>query len=685
MRPEALNPLFVEVDVLDGVGPKLRRPLEKLGLARIKDLAYHLPDRFVERRAVSNLDEAGVGENVVVALTVREHRAAAGRGPFRVVAEDDIGNHCALIYFGRASYTAKKQLPLGERRWVAGRLDQYGQALQIVHPEHVSESTSAPLAQLREAVYPLSEGLTQGRIAGLVQQALKGLPELPEWIEQGLLDRMQWPAWREALQEAHKAAHAAARDRLAYDELLANALALMLVRQSNRAQRGSPLSGNGSLRTKLRLPFALTGAQKRSIAEIEGDLGQSAPMLRLLQGDVGAGKTVVALSAMLIAVEAGAQAALLAPTEILARQHFETLRKMLEGTGVEIALLTGRDKGRARESILMGLLDGSIDIVVGTHAIFQDSVEYRNLALVVIDEQHRFGVGQRLMLARKGRRTPHTLAMTATPIPRTLTLAQYGEMDVSRLDELPPGRQAIDTRVVSVERIADVAGALARHFETGQQAYWVCPMVRENETDDIAAAEARFAVLKERFGEDVVLVHGQLRPEAKDAAMEQFASGRARLLVATTVIEVGVDVPNATLMVIEQAERFGLAQLHQLRGRVGRGSEKSTCLLLRGNSLSETARQRLALMRETQDGFRLAEEDLELRGGGELLGTRQSGDTPFRIASLEQIQKLLPLAHDDARLLMERDGGLSGKRGEAARQLLYLFERDWGVQLLRGG
>ncbi|MCJ2186470.1 ATP-dependent DNA helicase RecG [Novosphingobium beihaiensis] len=685
MRPEALNSLFVEIDALEGVGPKLRRPLEKLGLARIKDVAYHLPDRFVERRAVTNLDEAGVGENIVVALTVREHRSPSGRGPFRVLAEDGAGNVCTLTYFGRASYTAKKQLPVGESRWVAGRLDQYGQMLQIVHPEHVSDSASAPLGQLREAVYPLSEGLTQGRVAGLAAQALKALPELPEWIEPGLLAREDWPDWRTALREAHKGPNAPARDRLAYDELLANALALMLVRQSNRAQRGTPLAGDGALRGKLRLPFALTGAQKRSIAEIEGDMAQPAPMLRLLQGDVGSGKTVVALSAMLIAVEAGAQAALLAPTEILARQHYETLRKMLEGTGVEIALLTGRDKGKAREAILMGLVDGSIQIVVGTHAIFQDTVEYRNLALVVIDEQHRFGVGQRLMLARKGRRTPHTLAMTATPIPRTLTLAQYGEMDVSRLDELPPGRQAIDTRVVSVERLDDVAGALARHFETGQQAYWVCPMVRESETDDIAAAEARYAALKERFGDEVVLVHGQLRPEAKDAAMERFAAGEARLLVATTVIEVGVDVPNATLMVIEQAERFGLAQLHQLRGRVGRGSEKSTCLLLRGASLSETARQRLALMRETQDGFRLAEEDLELRGGGELLGTRQSGDTPFRIASLEQIQKLLPMAHDDARLLMERDGGLSGARGEAARLLLYLFERDWGVQLLRGG
>jgi ATP-dependent DNA helicase RecG len=408
-------------------------------------------------------------------------------------------------------------------------------------------------------------------------------------------------------------------------------------------------------------------------------------MLRLLQGDVGSGKTVVALSSMLIAVEAGAQAALLAPTEILARQHYDTLSRMLQGTGVEIALLTGRDKGKAREAILMGLLDGSIQIVVGTHAIFQDAVAYRNLALVVIDEQHRFGVGQRLMLTRKGRRVPHTLAMTATPIPRTLTLAQYGEMEVSKLDELPPGRQAIDTRVVAVERMDDVAGALARHIATGQQAYWVCPMVNENENEDLAAAEARYAALKERFGDTVALVHGQLRPEAKDAAMERFARGEASLLVATTVIEVGVDVPNATLMVIEQAERFGLAQLHQLRGRVGRGAEKSTCLLLRGGQLSETARQRLALMRETQDGFRLAEEDLLLRGGGELLGTRQSGDTPFRIASLEQISKLLPLAHDDARLLIERDGGLAGPRGEAARLLLYLFERDWGVQLLRSG
>lgn len=685
MRPDQLNPLFVEADALEGVGPKLRKPLEKLGLARVKDLAYHLPERFVLRHAVENLDQASVGEQIVVALTPVEQRASAGRGPYRVLAQDSLGNICALTYFGRASYSARKQLPLGEKRWIAGRLDQYGQMLQIVHPDHVEEESSRLAGKLVEPVYRLAEGLTQPRVAGLVAQALARSPQLPEWIEPTLLDRQKWPAWRDALMLAHKDEHASARDRLAYDELLASSLALMLVKESNRTRRGQPLKGDGSLRAKLQLPFGLTGVQNRSIAEIEGDMEQAHPMLRLLQGDVGAGKTVVALESMLVAVEAGAQAAMLAPTEILARQHFETIRRLAAPTGVSVALLTGRDKGRARESILMGLVDGSIDIVIGTHAIFQEAVAYRNLGLVVIDEQHRFGVGQRLMLTQKGRVTPHCLAMTATPIPRTLTLAQYGEMDVSRLDEMPPGRQPIDTRVVSIERLADVVGAIERHIAGGQQAYWVCPMVRENEGEDLAAAEARFAALRERLGDAVVLVHGQLRPEIKDAAMERFASGQAKVLVATTVIEVGVDVPNATLMVIEQAERFGLAQLHQLRGRVGRGSEKSVCLLLRSNELSETAKQRLALMRETQDGFRIAEEDLELRGGGELLGTRQSGESAFNVASLDQIQRLLPLAHDDARLLIERDGGLASPRGEAARLLLYLFERDWGVQLLRGG
>jgi len=689
MRPEILNPLFAEIDCLDGVGPKLKKPLERLGLARIRDVLYHLPDRFVTRRAVANLDDAQVGEQVVIALTAVEHRAPynPGRGPYRVMAQDDLGNICALTYFGRASYSAKKQLPVGEKRWVAGRLDQYGEMLQIVHPDSVAENSAGAMGNLVEPVYRLAEGLTQPRLASLVEQALERAPDLSEWLEDGVLQREGWPSWKEAIRAGHKSENAKARDRLAYDELFANALALMLVRQQNRARKGQSLQGDGRLRDKLELPFPLTGAQQRSISEIVGDMAQASPMLRLLQGDVGAGKTVVALEAMLVAVEAGAQAAMLAPTELLARQHYETLRAMAAPTGVEIALLTGRDKGKARESILMGLLDGSIDMVVGTHAIFQTAVNYRNLGLVVIDEQHRFGVSQRMLLTQKGKVTPHTLAMTATPIPRTLVLAQHGEMEVSRLDELPPGRQAIDTRVIALDRLADVADGVARHIANGQQAYWVCPMVRgsESESADLAAAEERYASLKARFGDDVVMVHGQLAPDLKDAAMSRFASGQAKLLVATTVIEVGVDVPASTLMVIEQAERFGLAQLHQLRGRVGRGSDKSTCLLLRGNELSETGKKRLALMKESQDGFLLAEQDLELRGGGELLGTRQSGEEGFRIASLEQTQKYAQMAHDDAHMLVEQQGGLGGPRGDAARILLYLLERDWGVQTLRGG
>jgi len=691
MRPDILNPLFAESQTLDGVGPKLAKPLEKLGLTRVRDFLYHLPERFVTRCAITNLDEAGEGEQVIVALTPTEHRASRnpGRAPFRVLAQDEVGNICAITYFGRASYTGKKQLPVGEKRWVAGRLDRYGDMLQIVHPDHVEETSDANMGRMTEPVYRLSEGLTQPRILSLVEQSLAKAPPLPEWIEPGQFERENWPDWQKAVREAHKGPSDAARNRLAYDELLANSLALLLVKADSRRRKGQALVGDGSLRAKLDLPFEMTGAQKRSVAEIEGDLQQEAPMLRLLQGDVGAGKTVVALQAMLVANEAGKQAALLAPTEILARQHYETLRKMAAPTGVEVALLTGRAKGREREGLLMSLMQGDIDILVGTHAIFQDSVAYKDLGLVVIDEQHRFGVAQRLALAGKGKRSPHTLAMTATPIPRSLTLAQYGEMDVSRLDELPPGRQAIETLVFPQGRLDEMIAAVGRHLASGSQAYWVCPMVREAsgsfESADIAAAEARYAQLAEHFGDQVVMVHGQLHPDIKDANMQAFASGKAKLLIATTVIEVGVDVPSATLMVIEQAERFGLAQLHQLRGRVGRGSEKSRCVLLRGDELSETGKKRLTFVKESQDGFYLAEKDLELRGGGELLGTRQSGEAAFRIADLEQVQKLLPAAHADARLLMERDGGLTSERGEAARILLYLFERDWGVQLLRGG
>ncbi|HJP70007.1 MAG TPA: ATP-dependent DNA helicase RecG [Sphingomicrobium sp.] len=686
MRPEILNPLFTEVEALKGVGPQVGKLLKKLHITRAVDLIYHLPTGAIERVRAPAGSSALLGSNVILDLTPYAVRASrSGRGPMRVLASDSRGKTINLIYFNNPGW-AKRCLPMDEIRTVSGKLEAYGDEWQIIHPEVIEPGKGIEPA-VREAVYPLTEGLSNRRLGELVREALERAPELPEWIEPSLASRQCWAGWRGSLALIHREPGAEdARQRLAYDEIFANQLALLLLRQSQRRHRTMALPGTGALTAKLRLPYRPTGAQLRVIEEIRGDMAQSAPMLRLLQGDVGSGKTFVATLAMLSAVESGAQAALLAPTEILARQHHATLLSQLDSIGVRVAILTGREKGRTRESILMGLADGSIDILVGTHAIFQEKVEYKRLGLAVVDEQHRFGVSQRLLLSSKAEHPPHLLVMTATPIPRTLTLTQYGEMDVSRIDEMPPGRTPVETRVISEERTAEIIDGVARHIAAGSQAYWVCPLIEESEKSDAAAAEDRARILKLRLGEDKVgLVHGRMKGADKDAIMARFACGELALLVATTVIEVGVDVPNATLMIVEGAERFGLAQLHQLRGRVGRGTGKSTCLLIRGQNLSDVSRARLSLMRETNDGFRIAEEDLRLRGPGEILGTRQSGDEAFRVARAEDVAKLAPVAQADAQLLLDRDRGLAGPRGQAARICLYLFERDQAVGLIRSG
>ena len=686
MRPEILNPLFAEVETMPGVGPQVAKVLKRLDITRAIDLLYHLPTGLIERVRTNAASSSLLGSNVIIDLVPFDTRSPrSGRGPMRVFASDADGNTISLIYFNNPGW-AKKSLPMGEKRTVSGKLEVYGDEWQIIHPEVVPADKSNELS-IREPVYGLTEGMTNKRLRELAVAALERAPEMPEWIEPTLLSREAWRPWRAAVAEAHRDPGTAdPRRRLAYDEVFANQLALMLLRQASRRHRGVPLAGDGSLIAKLKLPYEMTGAQRRVVEEIRGDMAQSAPMLRLLQGDVGSGKTLVALMAMLTAIESGAQAALLAPTEILARQHHATLLNQLDSIGVRVSILTGREKGRARESVLMGLADGSIDILVGTHAIFQEKVAYKKLGLAVIDEQHRFGVSQRLLLASKAERPPHLLVMTATPIPRTLTLTQYGEMDVSRIGEMPPGRTPVETRVISEERLGEVIDGLGRHLTSGGQAYWVCPLVEESEKSDAAAAEERSRVLRMRFGDDKVgLVHGRMKGPEKDAVMARFAANDLAVLVATTVIEVGVDVPNATLMIVEGAERFGLAQLHQLRGRVGRGSGKSTCLLIRGQNLTEVGRARLALMRETNDGFRIAEEDLRLRGPGEILGTRQSGEIAFRVAGVADVEEFASVAQSDARLLLDRDGGLASPRGQAARICLYLFERDQAVGLIRSG
>jgi ATP-dependent DNA helicase RecG len=686
MRPDILNPLFAEIRSLKGVGPALTKPLERLKLERVKDLLYHFPASWTYRKHVSQLDVADVGANIIIRVVIADHRGGSSpRAPTRIFVSDAQGNYVTLTFFGRNGGWARKQLPIGEERIISGKLERYGDELQMVHPDHIEPIDSDIKPGLAEPVYPLSEGLTNKRLGQLTAEALTRLPVFTEWIEPSLLAKRGWADWATSLAIVHRKDDENARDRLAYDELLSNQLAMRLVRAALDRRRGVPIKGDGRLLDRLKLPFELTGAQKRTIAEIEGDMQQPRPMLRLLQGDVGSGKTMVALMTLLRAVEAGMQGAFLAPTEILARQHYANLQQLLAGLPVNVAILTGRDKGKAREATLMGLADGSINILVGTHAIFQEAVTYKSLAVAVIDEQHRFGVSQRLMLSRKASGVPHLLVMTATPIPRTLALACYGEMDSSQLDELPPGRTPVETRVMSSERLPELVEGVARHLDAGKQAFWVCPLVEESANSDLAAAEQRAEALKKRFGDQVALVHGRMKGAKKDAVMEGFIAGRTKLLVATTVIEVGVDVPNASLMIVEAADRFGLAQLHQLRGRVGRGAEKSICLLVRSAHIGETAHARLALMRETNDGFRIAEEDMKLRGAGELLGTRQSGDSPFRVATPEQVRAMIGAASDDAKLLLDRDGGLSGPRGEAARIALYLFERDAGIATLRGG
>ena len=700
MRPPVLNPLFASLSALPGIGPKLEKLFGRLfgrdgEPPRVIDLLFHLPTGFVDRRNQPKLSDVRPDTVVTVKVTVDRHRPAPGnrpRAPYLIYASDET-NDLIITYFNAREDYLQKLFPVGAKRYVSGTAQFYDGHLQMVHPDRVVDEAGFAQLPLIDPVYPLTEGLHPNQVRKALDLALERLPKLPEWQDPAWLARNHYPSFADALRSIHRPAvpddikpESAHWSRLAYDELLASQLALALLRAHMRTRAGRGSAAEGRLRARIiaELPYALTPSQERAVTDIVADLAQPQRMLRLLHGDVGSGKTVVALIAAGNVIEAGRQAAVMAPTEILARQHLATIAPLARAAGIRLAILTGRERGREREDILSALAAGDIDLIVGTHALFQENVAFHDLALAIVDEQHRFGVHQRLALARKGEAVD-LLVLTATPIPRTLVLTYFGDMDVSELREKPAGRHKVDTRAVPLERLAEVIEAVKRALDAGRRVYWVCPLVEESESVDLAAAEERYQHLKKRFGDVVDLVHGRMRGSDKDRAMERFASGQTRLLVATTVIEVGVDVPEASVMVIEHAERFGLAQLHQLRGRIGRGAERSTCVLLYKAPLGPTAKARLAILRETDDGFRVAEEDLRLRGEGDVLGVRQSGEPGFRIAQIGVHGKLLTAARDDAALVLSRDPKLKSPRGEALRDLLYLFARDEAIRLLGAG
>ncbi|MFG1358107.1 ATP-dependent DNA helicase RecG [Xanthobacter pseudotagetidis] len=696
MRPAALDPLFAPLTSLDGIGPKTIRPFARLlgrETPRVVDLLFHMPSGFVDRRARPTIAAARDGEDVTLEVRVDGHQPPpqGSRAPHRTFVSDASGD-LVVVHFKADPARIAHMLPEGATRWLCGKIERYDGLRQMVHPDRVLDAAGLARLPPVEQIYPLVEGLHAGHLRRAMAAALGRVPDLAEWLP-SVSPGSGLPSFREALERLHRPQSPADAQptglpwrRLALDELLAHQMSLALARAREIKAGGRATAGDGRIAARIRaaLPFTLTGAQEAALAAIAADLAAPTRMLRLIQGDVGSGKTVVALLAAAIALEAGRQAAIMAPTEILARQHLETIAPLAAAAGIPVALLTGREKGRARAEILAGLAEGRTGLVVGTHALIQDDVAFADLALAVVDEQHRFGVEQRLALARKGEAVD-MLVMTATPIPRTLVLTLFGDMEASELREKPPGRQEIDTRAVPLDRLDEVVEAVGRAMASGARAYWICPLVEETDTSDLAAATERFEALKARFGGKVDLVHGRMSGAAKDAAMARFAAGETQLLIATTVVEVGVNVPEATIMVIEHAERFGLAQLHQLRGRVGRGDKPSTCLLLYRAPLGETAKARLAILRESQDGFRIAEEDLRLRGEGDVLGTRQSGMPGFRIARLDVHSADMETARRLAATLVRQDPDLTAPVADGLRTLLYLHERDAAMRLLGAG
>ena len=685
MRPKILYKLFSNIISLKGIGPKNAKVIERLCGKYVIDLLFHKPSTYIDRRNSPKIVDLEEGKIATIIVTIDSHSPSFNkRMPYRINCSDDTGA-ISIVYFNLRGPYLKKIFPVGRQKVISGKFEKFNENFQITHPQHVVDLENLDNVKKIECIYPLTAGLTSKTIQKSINSALINLDPLPEWIPDDKIKGNNWPNWNEAIKKIHNPVNTSDSvnslflERLVFDELLAQQLTIRLIKNKISHTQGVPIKRKNKLIKQLEenLDFSLTNDQLKTIDEISRDQSKPNKMLRLLQGDVGSGKTIVALFAMMQCLENEKRSILMAPTEILAEQHFNTIAKIIDSMDLTCSLITSSTK----ESH-----NFKADILIGTHALFQEKVSFDNIGLVVIDEQHKFGVHQRILLNEKAGNECDVLLMTATPIPRTLELAAYGDTDISKIMEKPKNRKEINTKSINITKVEDLKESLNKIISKGEKIYWVCPLVDESEKLQLQSVNERLKDLRSYYSDySVEIVHGQMQQEDKNSVMQKFKSGKVNILVATSVIEVGIDDPDATVIIIENAERFGLSQLHQLRGRVGRGEKTSTCILLFNGPLTENAKRRIKIMKETNDGFKIAEEDLDIRGAGEILGSKQSGVPNFKLSNLDKHKHLLEEARETAIKTIKDDPQLKSPLGKAQRVLLHLFRNDVAIDYLKTG
>ena len=685
MRPKILYKLFSNIISLKGIGPKNAKVIERLCGKYVIDLLFHKPSTYIDRRNSPKIIDLEEGKIATIIVTIDSHSPSFNkRMPYRINCTDNTGS-VSIVYFNLRGPYLKKIFPVGRQKVISGKFEKFNDNFQITHPQHVVDIDNLDNVKKIECIYPLTSGLTSKTIQKSINSALINLDPLPEWIPDDKIRTNNWPNWNEAIKKIHNpintsdSVNSLFLERLVFDELLAQQLTIRLIKNKISHTQGIALERNNKFINQLekKLDFSLTNDQLKTIDEISSDQSKPSKMLRLLQGDVGSGKTIVALFAMMQCLENEKRSILMAPTEILAEQHFNTIANIINSMNLTCSLITSSTKENH---------NFNADILIGTHALFQEKVSFDNIGLVVIDEQHKFGVHQRILLNEKAGNDCDILLMTATPIPRTLELAAYGDTDISKIMEKPKNRKEINTKSINITKVEDLKKSLNKIIDKGEKIYWVCPLVDESEKLQLQSVNERLKDLRNYYNDySVEIVHGQMQQEDKNSVMQKFKSGKVNILVATSVIEVGIDDPDATVIIIENAERFGLSQLHQLRGRVGRGAKTSTCILLFNGPLTENAKRRIKIMKETNDGFKIAEEDLDIRGAGEILGSKQSGVPNFKLSNLDKHKHLLEEARETAIKTIKDDPQLKSSLGKAQRVLLHLFRNDVAIDYLKTG